>query len=392
MSPGRAARRWPIARSFAVGLLLGAMLLAPAAVRGQGTDPCREFPRLAAGFSARVGEPVQYTVTASAAFNRLDVKLRWGEGPEDALVSLSPGQSHTFTHTYAFAGQYGVHITASGPLAAGGACNVFEDLLGNIVVSSATTPPPPPPPPPGAPIGPGAIGEATLGSRTVGTPRPGGTATVASPGLLRAGAVAANTGVGAAGGFAGTTLVAQADETPTQARRRRIGEAVVACWLLGLPDGASVNAPGGQGLRELRIEISRFIGTSRPLAGSNEALFHLYFCIGFVRAMAQQQAEEAGPASASASTCRSSRRAFRVRRNRAGRMTGLTLSRSRPAANAARYSCALLDDATMIVRAKRSRGSLAAQVGRNMRFGVHRAPAAAPAAGRLRFDFGLRGG
>ena len=323
------------------------------------------------------------------------MKLRWGDGPEDALVSLGPGQSHTFSHTYALAGQYGVHITASGPLAAGGACNVFEDLLGNIVVSSATTPPPPQPLPAGPPIGPGAIGEATLGSRTVGTPRPGGTATVASPGLLRAGALAANTGVGSAAGFGGTTLVAQADETPTRARRRRIGEAVVACWLLGLPDGPGVNAPGGQGLLELKVEINRFIddnSTSRRLARSNDALFALYFCIGFVRAMARQQAEEAGPASAKlehvpiephrlprAPQPRGPHDEDHAVAGPAGRHRGS------PHLRAARRQ-------TMIVRAQRSRGSARRQVGRNLRFGVHRAPTAQPAAGQLRFDFGLRGG
>jgi hypothetical protein len=108
--------------------------------------------------------------------------------------------------------------------------------------------------------------------------------------------------------------------------------------------------------------------------------------------MAQQQAEQGGPARASSSTCRSSRIAFRVRRNRAGRVTQMTPSRSRPAANAARYSCALLDAETMIVRARRAAGPLVRQVGRNLRFGVHRAPTAQPAAGGLRFDFGLRGG
>jgi len=108
--------------------------------------------------------------------------------------------------------------------------------------------------------------------------------------------------------------------------------------------------------------------------------------------MARQQAEEAGPASASASPCRSSRIALRVRRNRAGRMTKITPSRSRPSATAVRYSCALLDAETMIVRARRAAGPLVRQVGRNLRFGVHRAPTAQPAAGKLRFDFGLRGG
>ena len=238
----------------------------------------------------------------------------------------------------------------------------------------------------------GIGGQPTLGTRTVARPRPDGTATVGSPGLLRAGATAAATGIGSAAGFGGTTIVAQAAETPAQARRRRVGEAVVACWLLGLPDAPGVNAPGGQGLLELKVEINKFIdenATSRRLAKSNEALFHLYFCIGFVRAMAREQAEQAGPASAAG--CRSSRVALRVRRDRAGRIATITASRAKPSSTAVRYSCALLDDATMIVRARRSRGSLAAQVGRNIRFGVHRAPTAAPAAGRLRFEFGLRG-
>ena len=108
--------------------------------------------------------------------------------------------------------------------------------------------------------------------------------------------------------------------------------------------------------------------------------------------MARQQAEEAGPASASSSTCRSSRIAFRVRRNRAGRMTKITLSRSRPAANAARYSCALLDDATMIVRAERAgdRSPLRSAATCASASTAPRPPQ--PAAGKLRFDFGLRGG
>lgn len=338
-----------------------------------------------------MGETVRYTVTASTAFTRLDVKLRWGDGPEDALVSLAPGQSHTFSHTYGAPGQYGVHITASGPLAAGGGCNVFEDLLGSIVVSSATAAPPPPPAafPPG-PVGVG--GQPTLGTRTVASPRPDGTATVGAPGLLRAGATSASTGIGSAAGFGDTTIVAQAGETPAQTRRRRIGEAVVACWLLGLPDAPGVNAPGGQGLQELKIEINTFIdenATSRRLAKSNEALFHLYFFIGFVRAMAREQAESAGPASAAG--CRSSRVALRVRRDRAGRVAKITASRAKPAFTAARYSCVLLDDRTMIVRAARRKGPLVAQIGRNLRFGIHRAPTAAPALGTLRFGFGLRG-
>ena len=81
---------------------------------------------------------MNYSVTASSEFARLDIKVRWSDGPDDAAVSLQPGQSHVFTHTYRSTGNYSVFVTASGPIAAGGSCSVFESFLGTLSVTQGS--------------------------------------------------------------------------------------------------------------------------------------------------------------------------------------------------------------------------------------------------------------
>lgn len=139
---GRANVR-TLARAAMAATVAAIATLAPAPVAADAAaEPCRDFPPVPS--SAVVGQPVQYTVAASSAFARLDVKLRWSDGPDDGPVSLQPGQQHTFTHTYASAGSYGVFISSQGPLAAGGFCSAFDHFVGTVSVSAGASPPPPP--------------------------------------------------------------------------------------------------------------------------------------------------------------------------------------------------------------------------------------------------------
>jgi hypothetical protein len=125
---------------------IASLALAPG-VADAADEPCRDFPSVPS--SAVVGQPVQYTVTASSAFARLDVTLRWSDGPDDGPVSLQPGQQHTFAHTYTSTGSYSVFISSQGPLAAGGFCSAFEHFVGTVSVTAGASPPPPPPAPSG---------------------------------------------------------------------------------------------------------------------------------------------------------------------------------------------------------------------------------------------------
>ena len=134
-------RAWRPRATAATVTLIASLALAPAAA-GAATEPCRDFPPVPS--TGVVGQPVQYTVTASSAFARLDVKLRWSDGPDDGPVSLQTGQQHTFTHTYTSAGSYMVFISPQGPLAAGGFCSAFEHFIGTVSVSVGASPQPPP--------------------------------------------------------------------------------------------------------------------------------------------------------------------------------------------------------------------------------------------------------
>ena len=157
--------------SAALAVLVAALVLLQPSAQARGSheastrqapgDPCRDFPSIQS--SGRVDVEVQYAITASSAFSRLDATINWSVGiaseRDEQSVSLQPGQSHVFKHTYRSQGPNSVALSASGPLAAGGGCNVFQQNLGQIFIGPRADPSSPPPPPAAPPGNPQAGGQ-----------------------------------------------------------------------------------------------------------------------------------------------------------------------------------------------------------------------------------------
>jgi hypothetical protein len=216
---------------------------------------------------------------------------------------------------------------------------------------------------------------APLGTTTRPIPGPGKTTTTSSPGTIPSSARTSDTSVtSSSGNLSDTTIVADAGAE----RRRRHGEAVAACWLIG-PE-----------VLDLPPDLKEAVRTKKVIDELNRqtAAQRLNVCILLVNRLGARFFS--GSAARPAAGCRTIRLEITVRRDRRGRIISALASRKRGGSRDVRYSCKLGAAGSMVITADGRRpGGLRAGLGRKLDFGVYRDRFSSAVSGTMTFGFGV---